>query len=179
MCHMVNNLSKANSYANINTMTLVGLGMLGFTQNGVWTPNRTGPDPRFGPVQGPVWENPNFWVGSSSGFALGRTCGGPGLNRTAPRTLSTQVLEFVQQEMYFDSYCTVKYKLCATVYLSVSGNNIFTLLQRCSDGRPSCCCCGSHLFVVVSVVHPWWSLLQLSSSRRHWSQCHWHRCCSG
>jgi hypothetical protein len=40
----------------------------------VWTPNRTGPDPRSGLVQGLVQKNPNFGVGSGSGFALSWTC---------------------------------------------------------------------------------------------------------
>ena len=42
--------------------------------------NRTELDPRSSPVQGPVQKNHNFWVGSGSGFTLGRTCCEPGLD---------------------------------------------------------------------------------------------------
>jgi hypothetical protein len=51
--------------------------MLGFTQNGVRTPNRTGPDPRFGPVLGPVCKNLNL----DGGPVRGSPWAGPAVDR--------------------------------------------------------------------------------------------------
>jgi hypothetical protein len=43
-------------------------------------------------VQGLVWQNPTFRVGSGSGFTLGWTCSGLGPNRTAPQTSSQSLV---------------------------------------------------------------------------------------